>query len=241
MAAIPRGLEYWKLLAAVINHEPVLERDRFFTAMSKPLGIEKGKPFEPDTRQLKILSEAALVGEAMAKANTFDKRFEGSLYRPQTHWHCVISLNPTQEAPNYSQVDERAAYFYEGVLITNAMISKTPGVGQAYLGAYRDKNGRAFAGGKNCSLHVPADPPAQQFWSVTIYDADTRAIIQNEEHVADRSSRQPDLIKNPDGSVDLYFGPVAPEGLREELDSDSARPKLVYVVSPLRAPGSLLR
>lgn len=74
------------------------------------------------------------------------------------------------------------------------------------------KNGRAFAGGKNCSLHAPADPPAQQFWSVTIYDADTRAIIQNEEHVAERSSRQPDLIKNPDGSVDLYFGPVAPKG-----------------------------
>lgn len=92
------------------------------------------------------------------------------------------------------------------------MISKTPGVGQAYLGAYRDQNGRAFAGGKNYSLHVPADPPAQQFWSVTIYDADTRAITQNEEHVADRSSRQPDLIKNPDGSVDLYFGPVAPKG-----------------------------
>ena len=42
MPAIPRGLEFWKLLAAVINCEPVLERDRFFTAMSKPLGIEKG-------------------------------------------------------------------------------------------------------------------------------------------------------------------------------------------------------
>jgi hypothetical protein len=61
-------------------------------------------------------------------------------------------------------------------------------------------------------LHVPSNPPAKQFWSVTLYDADTRAIVQNPEQIADRGSRQPGLVKNSDDSVDLYFGPKAPKG-----------------------------
>ncbi len=210
--AIPRGMEYWERLAAVIEREPVQDRDRFFMAMLKPLGIEKGKPFNPDERQKKILTEAAFVGEAMAKANDFAKRIPGSRYRPDSHWDYVMMADPAQDLKDYSQLDERAAYFYEGLFLTRAMMSKTPGFGQAYLGAYRDKEGHAFDGGQNYRLHVPPNPPAKQFWSVTLYDADTRCLIQNKEQIADRSSRQPGLMKNEDGSVDIYFGPTAPQG-----------------------------
>jgi hypothetical protein len=72
---MPRGMKYWDQLAAMVQREPVEDRDRFFMAMLRPLGIEKGKPFQPDERQKRILTEGALVGEAMAKANTFDMRF----------------------------------------------------------------------------------------------------------------------------------------------------------------------
>ena len=44
----PGGMEYWARLATVIDNNPVQEHDRFFMAMLKPLGIEKGKPFQPD-------------------------------------------------------------------------------------------------------------------------------------------------------------------------------------------------
>jgi hypothetical protein len=212
---MPRGMEYWERLAAAIQHEPVEDRDRFFMAMLKPLGIEKDKPFQPDERQKKILTEAAFVGEAMAKANDFDKRFQGARYRPDAHWDYVITLDPSQDLAGYSQLDERAAWFYEAVFLTKGMISKTPGVGQTYLGAYRDKDGHAFDGGQNYRLHVPPNPPAKQFWSVTLYDADTRALVQNKEEIADRSSRQPDLVKNSDGSVDIYLGPTAPKGFEK--------------------------
>jgi hypothetical protein len=215
MPTMPRGMEYWERLAAVIEHEPVEDRDRFFVAMLKPLGIEKGKPFKPDPRQEKILTEAALVGEAMAKANDFDKRFKGARYRPDAHWDYVVTLDPAQDLAGYSQLDERAAWFYEAVFLTNAMISKAPGVGQAYLGAYRDKEGHAFDGGQSYRLRVPPNPPAKQFWSVTLYDVDTRALTQNKEQIADRSSRMPELVKNADGSVDLYFGPAAPKGFEK--------------------------
>jgi len=72
----PRGLEYWERLGAVLSKEEVEERDRFFLAQLRPLGIEHGKPFQPDERQKKILTEAAMVGEMMAKANTYSRRFE---------------------------------------------------------------------------------------------------------------------------------------------------------------------
>ena len=209
--AMPRGMEYWERLAQIIAHEPMEDRDRFFIAMLRPLGIEKGKPFKPDERQKKILTEAAFVGEAMAKANDFAKRIPGSRYRPDTQWDYVIMADPAQDLPGYSQLDERAAYFYEGIFLTRAMMSKTPGFGQAYLGGYRDKDGHALDGGQSYHLHVPPNPPAKQFWSVTLYNADTRCLIQNKEQIADRSSRQPGLVKNADGSVDLYFGPTAPK------------------------------
>jgi hypothetical protein len=213
--AMPRSMDYWKRLAEFIQSEPIEDRDRFFAAMLKPLGIEKGKPFQPDERQTRILTEAAFVGEAMAKANDFVKRFPGTRYRPDTHWEYVILADPAQDLKDYSQLDERAAWFYEAIFLTQAMISRTPGFGQAYLGSYHDKDGHAFDGGQSYHLHVPPSPPAQQFWSVTLYDIDTRGLIQNKEQRADLNPRQSGLVHNTDGSVDLYFAPAAPKGFEK--------------------------
>jgi hypothetical protein len=94
------------------------------------------------------------------------------------------------------------------------MVTKTPGVGQAYLATYRSKDGHAFDGAKTYRLRVPPNAPAKNFWSVTLYDLDTRTFIDNKEEIADRSSRM-DLRKNDDGSVDLYFGPKAPAGFEK--------------------------
>jgi hypothetical protein len=213
ISAMPRGMAYWERLAEFIHCEPVEDRDRFFVAMLRPLGIEKGRPFRPDERQARILAEAAFAGEAMAKANDFHKRFAGTRYRPDAAWEYVIMADPAQDLENHSQLDERAAWFYEAIFLTQAMISQTPGFGQAYLGAYYDKNGRPFDGGRSYALHVPANPPAKQFWSLTLYDVDTRGLIRNEEQIADLNPRTPGLLTNADGSVDLYFAPVAPAGL----------------------------
>jgi hypothetical protein len=91
------------------------------------------------------------------------------------------------------------------------MATKVPGVGQAYLGAYGDKAGHVLDGSKNYVVHVPANPPAKLFWSVTVYDMDQRVLIDNGKGIADKSSRE-DLTKNDDGSVDIYVGPDAPAG-----------------------------
>jgi hypothetical protein len=94
---------------------------------------------------------------------SYAKRFPNSYYRPDSKWAYVIMFDPSQEKPNYSELDERCDYFYEAVTTSKGMVSTTPGIGQAYLGAYKDKNDHWFDGSKTYKLHVPANPPAKQF------------------------------------------------------------------------------
>lgn len=215
LAAQPRGMTYWKRLAEVINKEPVFERDRLFMAMLKPLGIEKGKPFQPDWRQERILIEAALVGEAMAKANDFAKRMEDAHYVDGSHWEFATVSPPDQRREYHDALDGRAAWFYEAVTNDPAMHGQKTGKGQVYLAAYKDQNGDWLDGGTNYFLNVPADAPAEAFWSITLYDVDTRCIIRNPQKIADRSSRM-DLAMNADGSVTIFIGPDKPEGENEK-------------------------
>jgi hypothetical protein len=207
----PRGMAYWERLDDVIQREPIEPRDIFFHAMLRPLGLQKGQPFRPDARQQKILTDGALVGEAMAKANSADRRFAGSQYRSDAHWDFALQLDADDPGAFWNLLDERASWFYEAVGAGPAMAPKRPGPSSAYLGAYKDKRGQWLDGGASYRLRVPPNPPIQLFWSVTVYDVDTRALILNEQKIADRSSGM-DLRSNADGSVDIYCGPNAPAG-----------------------------
>ena len=206
----PRGMAFWERLHEILNREVVAERDRFFMAMLKRVGIEKGKPFDPTPEQKKILEEAAFVGEAMAKANDLAKRGTPEYYKGAS-WKIALGLNPNQRTKNYDQLDERASWMYEAVTTSEGMVTTTPGKGSIYLAAYADKDGDWLEGSKSYTLHVPANAPAEQFWSIAVYSWDTRTLINNKQKRAAQSSRQ-DLIKNKDGSVDLYYGPTAPKG-----------------------------
>jgi hypothetical protein len=208
----PRGITYWKRLSDTINREPIHERDRFMYAMLVPLGIEKGKPFQPDERQRKILEEASLVGEAMAKANDFfNPRIKDSHYIEGSMWEYATVCTPEQRRKTYDDLDERAAWFYEAVTNDPMMHGQTTGEGQVYLATYRDSDGDWLDGGTDYVLNVPPDAPAEAFWSLTVYDVATRCITVNDTKQADRSSRM-DLLKNEDGSVTLFIGPTKPEG-----------------------------
>ncbi|SDR14356.1 Uncharacterized conserved protein [Rhizobiales bacterium GAS113] len=210
----PRGMEYWQRLDDVIQREPIEPRDIFFHAMLRPLGLEKGKPFKPDARQTKILTDAVLVGEAMAKANSADRRFKDGKYRPDAHWDFALRLDADDPDGFWNLLDERASWFYEAVGAGPAMAPKRPGPSSAYLSAYRDKAGKWLDGGISYRLRIPPNPPIKLFWSVTVYDVDTRSLILNKQKIADRSSRM-DLRNNADGSVDIYCGPREPAGFEK--------------------------
>ena len=207
----PHGMAYWESLNEVVQIEPVMERDRLILAQLRFLGIEKGKEFKLDARQKKILEDAVIVGEAMAKANTSDKRVEPPFW-PGTNWKHALVVSVDQRKPDFDQFDERAAWFYEAIAVSKGMLTETSGVGQRYLASYKDKDGKWLDGGRTYKLHVPANPPAKQFWSVTAYDEGTRQMVVAEQGRPDISSRKEDIQKNADGSIDVYFGPKAPAG-----------------------------
>ena len=215
-AAHPRGMEYWQRLSDIINKEPVFERDRFFMAMLQPLGIEKGKPFKPTEQQTRILTEAVLVGEAMAKAIDFRKtpRLKDAHYVDGSGWDIDTTSPTDQRREHYDALDGRASWFYEAVTNNKAMHGMETGKGQVYLTAYKDKGGDWLDGARNYTLHIPPNAPAELFWSLTLYEVDGRDIIHNKQKITDRSSRM-DLLTNPDGSVDLWFGPDMPKGKKQ--------------------------
>jgi hypothetical protein len=208
----PDNLDYWKYLSDLYQPEPIEERDRIMFAMLKPLGIEPGKPFNPDARQSKILTQAAALGELMARTNAFEKRLPGATVYPGKHWEYANMVELNQEAPGHTQLDERASWFYEAIGESAGMQGRIVGFGQVYLEASKDKSGDWLDGGKTYRFHVNPDPPVGQFWSITLYDNVTRYPLITDEGAADLSSRNPGLVKNPDGSVDVYFGPTKPAG-----------------------------
>ena len=212
----PRDMRFWELVNAYVQKEPMADRDRFFYAWLKDLGIEKGKPFKPSDYQKEILQEGLDAGMAMAQAIGFNKTklmFPTSLYGKDSGWEdAMAGMNPKIDLPTYSEFNERSSYGFEATTTSAGMVSRTPGKGSAYLGSYYDADGNALMGGNNYQLRIEPNPPAANFWSVTVYDIENRLIIRNKSKNSGRSSRTEGLVKNTDGSVDLYFGPTAPKG-----------------------------
>jgi hypothetical protein len=228
----PEGLAYWKLLSEVINNNPVQEQDRFFMAMLKPLGIEKGKPFAPDDRQKRILEEGGRVGNAMSQTISYASRLSASPAYSGKHWVNVLVLNTTpgteQQSEYYSQLDERLNYLYLGTWPAHAMTLPFPSEGQRYLESFKDKGGNWLDGSKNYKLRVPANVPAEEFWSITVYDNLTRSMTMNKANRAALSSYDK-ITHNADGSADLYFGPTAPANLESNwLDTSASKGWFVW-------------
>jgi hypothetical protein len=207
----PTGFEYWERVAEIVNREPVDERDRFILAQLRFLGIEKGQPFHPDARQKALLTEAAVVGHAMCQSISFGSRLPASEYLKGSKWELLMTLNPDQRTANYDQIDERANYTYQGIWVANGMVVQMEGKGSQYLGAAQDKDGNWLVGDNSYSLHIPPNVPAKDFWSVTLYDSLTRSQIVTDTLKPSVGSNLP-LLVSPDGSVDLYFSPVAQAG-----------------------------
>jgi hypothetical protein len=207
----PAGYDYWERLAEIVDLGSVEERDRFFLAMLEPLGIEKGKPFSPDERQKAILTTAAAVGFRMCQAISAAPRFAGVVAYPGTHWEYVLTLNADQRADNSEQLDERTDYTFEAITVAKGMIEPIVGAGSQYLSAAKDAHGRWLSGGSPYRLHIPANVPVANFWSVTVYDNMTRSMVRTDTNKAALSSYDA-LQTNDDGSIDLWFGPSAPAG-----------------------------
>lgn len=208
--------KFYEELDHVIQKEPVGFIDPELRGLVAAIGIEKGKPFAPDARMQAILEDAAAVGNATARAMTLDGRDPEAFLYDGSHWKVGFLGGDYRwlrdDGAGGRNLDARTMFFYFATVNTPAMAAKIVGAGSQYAWTERDANGDYLDGARNYTLNIPADPPVKDFWSVVVYDPQTRSQLQTGQPFPSRNDQKDDLIENEDGSVTLYFGPEAPEG-----------------------------
>jgi hypothetical protein len=220
-STIRYDLSFFENLNRVVQDEPWIDRDRVMIDQLKAIGIEKGKPFNPDAKTKEILTDAIHEAQALLEA-----RYDAGMpqFNPGIHWtlpampDIIESYKTSYGDPNAYPVDARGlGYTYAFVGIRNL------GTAQFYLISIRDKDGNPYEGGKNYRLRVSANAPVNDYWSITAYDRERHTLIKGMKW-GSRSSQIPDLQKNSDGSIDIYIGPTAPAGKEANwLPTDTAR------------------
>jgi hypothetical protein len=206
--------KFYEEVNEIVQEEPTAAQDTELLGQLAAIGIEKGKPFAPDDRMRKILTDAAAVGNATARAIEFRSRDEGTYFYPGKAWY-----SPANPDGSYlwlrngvRNLDARVMMFYVATGVTPAMFNKMVGIGSQYALAAVDANKNYLDGGKNYKLHLPPNVPAKTFWSVVLYDPQTRSELQTDQRFPSLGSQDPEVKKNADGSYDIYFGPTAPAG-----------------------------
>ena len=232
----PRDYSYFEGLAEFVNAEAVDSEDWSMRGLMASLGIEKGKPFAPDARMREILSAGAEVGIKMAEALRFGDKLPDTKYWPDRQWHNVLNvLDVDFKTDSTINVDARIGMFMIGYSISPAMVMNMVGKGSKYPFAYRDAKGEYLSGGQSYRLHIPGPVPAANFWSITLYDASNASGLQNGQPFPSIGSLDK-LKQNDDSSVDLYFGPVLPEGAPESNWRKTVPGKGWFVLFRLYSP-----
>ena len=204
--------KFYEELNEVVQHEPSDIFDPDTVGLFAAIGIKKGKPFAPDARMKAILTDAVAVGNATARAVTFAPRDPRQRFFTDRQWNTGFLGGHTFSDGGERILDGRTVFHYYATGITPAMATATSGVGSAYAYTASDSRGEWLDGGKNYKVTLPGPIPAARFWSFTVYDNQTRSMLETDQVSAGLDSTFPALKKNADGSATIYFGPKPPAG-----------------------------
>lgn len=211
----PNDLGYFERLNEIVQAEPLEAIGPEVRGAIAAIGIVKGKPFNPDQRMKRLLTEAGTIGNATARTITYHPRFDGVAIYPGTKsaWTMAFAnKNTSFEADETMGLDARVLFYFNAGGVTPAMAVTVPGAGSDYALAYLDSKNQALDGSKSYKLHLPPNVPVNDFWAVTLYDTQTRSQLQTSQKFPTIGSQTKGMKKNADGSYDLYFAPKAPKG-----------------------------
>lgn len=211
--------EFYEEIARVIDREPVGLIDAETRGVLTSIGIRKGRPFEPDDRLRSTLAEAVRIGNGIARATAMSPRTPDATIYDDRRWQTGFIGNDYQwlggDPLNGRDHDARTMFFYFATVNTPAMALEMVGVGSQYAIAFRDAAGDYLDGAGTYRLTIPADVPAKDFWSVVVYDPQTRSELQTGQRFPSRNDQRDDLRVEPDGAVVLSFAPELPDGVPE--------------------------
>ncbi|MES2015565.1 MAG: DUF1254 domain-containing protein [Pseudomonadota bacterium] len=205
--------KFYEEINQIVQEEPAAAMDPERLGLFASIGIIKGQPFAPDARMRKTLTEAAAVANATARAILYSTRDKQANYYPNSNWRIPFVGGSHEFLQDGARLlDARTMFHYCATMVTPAMTMKMVGAGSQYAFNDRDAQGRHFDGAKTYRLRMPPDAPVKNFWSLVVYDSQTRSMLQTDQAYPSIGTQRPDLQQNPDGSVDVYFGPKAPAG-----------------------------
>ena len=233
MNTIPPGdFSAFEFLNEVVQQEPATALDAELMGSLAAIGIVKGRPFAPDARMRRILEEAAAVANATMRTLFMAPRDPSWAYYPGSAWQNPLFISGSEfETPipeitpqgvrpfaptGYRTLDIRSWFFYGVTGITPAMAMRLPGVGSQYLMAYVDSQKRFFDGARHYRVTLPKDIPEAKFWSFTVYDNQTRSMLdtpQRHPRAGSQSFPSPAAVANADGSTTIHFAPTQPNGV----------------------------
>jgi hypothetical protein len=233
MNTIPPGdYSYYEVLNEIVQQEPATSLNAEQMGSVAAIGIVKGKPFVPDARMKKILSEAATVGNAASRTLLMSPRDPSWFYYPGSSWSNLLfqtgyefetpipQITPQGVKPypstGYRTMDARTWFFYGITGITPAMAMRLTGIGSQYLLSTMDADKNYFDGAKTYKATLPKDIPETNFWSFTLYDNQTRSMLDTPQRFPRAGSQRfpsPAAEASADGTTTVYFGPTQPAGV----------------------------
>jgi hypothetical protein len=204
---------FYQEVHTLISEEPPEALDPERAGQCASIGLVAGQPFAPDERLAAILDQAAPLAAGMARALCFKPRDPAAYFYPGRYWINGFPSGSYEFLRNHARLlDSRASFHYVATVITPAMAAAQPGAGSAYAVCAMDATGAWFDGAKSYRLTLPGDIPAKNFWSVDLYDTQTRSLLEIDSPYPSVMSLTPEVQTNPDSTIDLWFGPTAPAG-----------------------------
>jgi hypothetical protein len=230
----PSDYSFFEMINENVQNEPATSYDVELAGQLAAIGIVHGKKFAPDERMKKILSDAAAVGQATGRTLNwrYAMKHPDWTYYEGSHWGSMLweggaffeTPPPIFKAGMFKPLpptgartlDSRIAFYYGYTLDSPGMIMRIPGVGSQYLMSFLDSEGTPFDGAKTYKVTLPKDIPAAAFWSFTLYDNQTRSMLQTPQkypRAGSQSYPSPAAEAAAGGTTTVYFGPTQPNGV----------------------------
>ena len=229
----PNDWSFYDMLNEIVQQEPATSLNPEQMGSVAAIGIIKGKPFAPDERMKRIMTEALAVANATSRSLFMNPRDPSWFYYPGSAWMNFLFVTGYEfETPiplvtrdgvkpfpptGYRQLDARTAFFYYVTGITPAMAMRVTGIGSQYLINMLDADKNYFDGSKTYKVTLPKGIPEANFWSLTLYDNQSRSMLdtpQRYPRTGSQSYPSPAAEPNPDGATTVYFGPKQPDGVK---------------------------